>query len=378
MDDFYAYEPTNSWDNDAGLSHEGRNANVMKFIEKKDTAKAMSDANSASDTARATSGSTIQIDPAPTPKDTTARPTLQGEDEERRDVTEHGVGTSTHRERTVSGGRVSGNRNIERKLMSRDAREDESEDESEEDSEDDSEDEHQRRINRRLVAAAREGDIETVRKRLNEGADLHAINSLGVNALHIAVMVTGLLEHKPDLSITGINGWTPLQYAVMGGIADSVDITAIILRLSGEEVSHQSDDGDTALIQAVRTKQVKIATAILANPYGRHNIDIADTGNVWTALHWACYLNLFSIVQMLLGLGANIRLKSKLGATALHIACEEGHEDAARLLLASKAPLNTRDDAGRTPLHGQFSNSLFSTGQTSLDGGQVLESYARD
>ena len=46
--------------------------------------------------------------------------------------------------------------------------------------------------------------------------------------------------------------------------------------------------------------------------------------------------------------------KDAHGNTPLHIACQNGHMDLARLLLAWQASLNVRNDAGNTPLHYAF------------------------
>jgi ankyrin repeat protein len=42
---------------------------------------------------------------------------------------------------------------------------------------------------------------------------------------------------------------------------------------------------------------------------------------------------------------------NNLGATALHWASANGHEDVARFLLANKANINARTNDGHTPLH---------------------------
>ena len=58
-------------------------------------------------------------------------------------------------------------------------------------------------------------------------------------------------------------------------------------------------------------------------------------------------------VQGLLEAGADVNAKSKnnCGYTPLHMACERGHEQIVRLLIANGAKVNVKSMRGWTPLH---------------------------
>ena len=110
----------------------------------------------------------------------------------------------------------------------------------------------------------------------------------------------------------------------------------------------------------------------------------------WTSLHWAAFNGRVEVAQLLLDHGANVKLETKAGETALHIvsrgeydsaehgvgiarlllehgadvqssdkyhsstlhfAAFDGRLEIARLLLDSGADPNAKNEQGRTPLH---------------------------
>jgi len=57
-------------------------------------------------------------------------------------------------------------------------------------------------------------------------------------------------------------------------------------------------------------------------------------------------------VKQHLAVGADVNIKDdNWGATPLHFAARNGHENVAELLVVKGAALNNKDDDGRTPLH---------------------------
>lgn len=74
-------------------------------------------------------------------------------------------------------------------------------------------------MNDDIIAAAANGNTETVQSLLNRGADINAKDSNGQTALMRAAyeghldIVQLLLEYDADINITDEDGWTALQYA---------------------------------------------------------------------------------------------------------------------------------------------------------------------
>jgi len=52
----------------------------------------------------------------------------------------------------------------------------------------------------------------------------------------------------------------------------------------------------------------------------------------------------------LISRGESVSAIDRFGATPLHLACQQGHLEAAKLLLSAGAPVDARDSYGNTPL----------------------------
>lgn len=70
-----------------------------------------------------------------------------------------------------------------------------------------------------------------------------------------------------------------------------------------------------------------------------------------TPLHEAVIHGRQSIVQILVGRGADVRVPNAFGKTPLHIAAELGKGDLIQALAPSKESMDIRDWSGFTPLH---------------------------
>ncbi|SVB31681.1 uncharacterized protein METZ01_LOCUS184535, partial [marine metagenome] len=69
-----------------------------------------------------------------------------------------------------------------------------------------------------IIQTAEDGDIEAVKQRLAEGADVNVINNFGETALHKASaeghgeIVELLVANGADVNVKDRNGWTPLHH----------------------------------------------------------------------------------------------------------------------------------------------------------------------
>lgn len=72
-----------------------------------------------------------------------------------------------------------------------------------------------------------------------------------------------------------------------------------------------------------------------------------------TALHYTCFCEdgRLTVVQGLIGHGADLDTRARDGATPLHYAAMNGDRDKAKLLIESGATIDVWDLAGRSPLH---------------------------
>lgn len=181
----------------------------------------------------------------------------------------------------------------------------------------------------RLVIKKGWGSLASVRKAIEEGADVNAPDSLRLTPLHWAVWcrksssVLTLVENGADVHIEDVNGNTPLHLALR---PDKIPNPSLIERLldSGADISTQNKDGNTYLhLLAV-------------------NISYADTVRVFN--------NLFKNVASL----EVLNTQNNEGYTPLHLAIKNlSREDSRSFidqLIKAEASVDTVAKDGHTPL----------------------------
>ncbi len=80
------------------------------------------------------------------------------------------------------------------------------------------------------------------------------------------------------------------------------------------------------------------------------DINYQDPGNGLTALMWAVMRDYTEIVKLLLDMGADPNIRTKLGETALIDASTSGNIDIVQMLLDKEANPNVKDEDGFSPL----------------------------
>ena len=95
----------------------------------------------------------------------------------------------------------------------------------------------------------------------------------------------------------------------------------------------------------------------------------------WTSLHWAAFKGRYEVAQILLDHGANARLETEGGETALHVVSrgiygsQEQGAATARLLLECGVDVNARKNGGFTSLHEAAFRGRVEVAQILLDHG---------
>jgi len=107
-------------------------------------------------------------------------------------------------------------------------------------------------------------------------------------------------------------------------------------------------NGSTPIHTAVQKNDPKIVQQLV--DYRKINIDALEINTVGgqSALHHACSIGNPTVVQILLGAGANPNIKahSTIGETPLQICCKLGDIECARLLIQAGALPETKDNFG--------------------------------
>ncbi|XP_062379878.1 ankyrin repeat and KH domain-containing protein 1-like isoform X2 [Sardina pilchardus] len=237
--------------------------------------------------------------------------------------------------------------------------------------------------NRSLAEACSDGDVNAVRKLLDEGRSVNEHTEEGESLLCLACsagyyelaqvllamhanvedrgikgditplmaaasggyvdIVKLLLVHGADVNAQSSTGNTALTYASAGGF---VDVVKVLLK-EGANIEDHNENGHTPLMEAASAGHVEVARVLLEYGAGinTHSNEFKES-----ALTLACYKGHLDMVRFLLEAGADQEHKTDEMHTALMEACMDGHVEVARLLLDSGAQVNMPADSFESPL----------------------------
>ena len=256
----------------------------------------------------------------------------------------------------------------------------------------------------RLVQAAARSDIAGVRVLLTQRADVNAPDADGTTPLHWSVWADNLTIAdeliRAGASVTSANafGVTPVYLAAEHGNA------AMVRRLldAGAGVNTADQTGDTILMAAIRARNPDLVRLLLDRGA---QVNAAEPEVGHTALMWAVRVDDPVATTLLIERGAAIEAATRVGAagarrppgagggshgvgivrggvppqgeqlpttggmTPLLFAARDGRLEAARVLVAAGARLNTPDPNGLTPLLMAITNNQLLVAQLLVDRG---------
>lgn len=214
-----------------------------------------------------------------------------------------------------------------------------------------------------LHVAAAAGEVDRVRRLLDEGADVNAQGNAGQTALHQAVtrghqeVVRVLLDRGADVGIEDDSGETPYHVVARvtrqrweAGGGEQVRVYGEITQLLYSSESFR---------KRYRAMEKDPSPGFLFHGDAGGKQFLAGGGTVTsrdsrgrTPLHAAASHGQINQVKLFLERGANIAAQDNVGGTPLHLAASGGHKEIVELLLARGADVNAVDQGGSTPLHG--------------------------
>ena len=174
--------------------------------------------------------------------------------------------------------------------------------------------------------AAEDGDVEQVKKLLDDGADINAPDPDGTplqwalffNQTDVARL---LLKRGADPNVKGWDG-TLLESAALNG---NTEIVQLLLEHGGNP---NSGDGSTPLNRAVQKGSLEIVDLLL--------VEGADptlaTSDGYTPLHEAAKSGELEIAQRLVDRGANVNALNAIGWPPIHFAVRQNHAAVAAYL----------------------------------------------
>ena len=186
-----------------------------------------------------------------------------------------------------------------------------------------------------LIAAAGRGDIETVKKLMEEGADIHASNASGVTPLiaaayqnHVDVAEL-LIDAGADVNVQDSTQQSAYLISTSDGFLELLQLTLA----NGADVRSLDSYNGTGLIRAADRGHVEIIAELL-----KTDIDVDHINRLnWTALLEAIILGdggarHTEVVRLLVEAGADVTLADGNGVTPLEHARQRGYEEMVTIL----------------------------------------------
>ena len=197
-----------------------------------------------------------------------------------------------------------------------------------------------------IYVAAKIGSIAALKKHLEAGVDVNALNKHKQTALHFAASAGQLeaaallLESKADVALADKYQKTALHYSARNGRT----ATTMLLLENGAAVNAKDKKNKTPLDYAIAKKRAKVIELLRAKG-GKTAKELAAAGNIFAAAEVG---DLDAIRKHLEG-GADVNATNKQGYTALQMAVRRGQKEAATLLIEKGANVNAQRK-GKTPL----------------------------
>jgi ankyrin repeat protein len=233
-----------------------------------------------------------------------------------------------------------------------------------------------------LVFATRANDLESVKVLLAAGADVNQTTGYGWSPLLVATqnryykIGAYLLDHGADPNLANKGGWVPLylatdnrniengDYPVRKGDMDHLDFIKLLLDKGANVNTRVKDSTETRTVFTNQWLDENGATAFLR---------ASQSGDL-------------VLMKLLLARGADPKIKTELGVTALAVAAGIGWVEgityewspkdtleAVRLLLDLGIDPNTQADTGRVALHGAAHKGATEVVQLLVDRGARLD-----
>jgi ankyrin repeat protein len=201
----------------------------------------------------------------------------------------------------------------------------------------------------RLVDAARNRDVNSVRALVKQGIDPNTPQPDGATALHWAAQwddhatAEVLLAARADANAINAYGVTPLSLACTNGSARMVER----LLQAGARPDAALATGETPLMIAARAGAVEAVKSLIARGA---DVNRKATERSQTALMWAAAERQSAVVRVLLETGADANVRSSTGHSALLFAARNGDRRTTEMLLEAGARLDESADDGTTAL----------------------------
>jgi len=170
-----------------------------------------------------------------------------------------------------------------------------------------------------------------------------------------------LIDHGADVNMANRRGCSPLQAAAM---RDNPELTRLLIGRNSN-VNCRTDDGKHVLVEAAMRGNAEIVRLLLD---AGSETEVGEPAEGLTALHASSILGYGDVVEELLGGGAKIDAKDKMGRTPIELAARFGNMNVVRLLKSRGAGQKrievTRDVLARHPVSGAGEAAIWYLGHS--------------
>ncbi|GBM44967.1 Ankyrin repeat domain-containing protein 17 [Araneus ventricosus] len=193
-----------------------------------------------------------------------------------------------------------------------------------------------------LAEACTHGDINTVKKLLEEGRNVNEVTEDGESLLSLAAssgyfeLAQLLLAMKANVEDRGLKDMTPLMEAANAG---NTDIVKLLIQ-HGADVNAQTSQEKK--LKGAKVKNQDMNMKSQQEIHGAIPSIVCPEGN--TPLMFACAAGHVDIVRILLDAGARVEDHNENGHTPLMEAASAGHVEVAKLLVERGASINTHSN----------------------------------
>jgi ankyrin repeat protein len=233
-------------------------------------------------------------------------------------------------------------------------------------------------INRMLLTACEEVNVELVAFLLSSGANANFLDNDGSRPVHRAAHNSQILqklgEKGADINLRDLNGETALHWAAREGSVGGVQWLVV----NGAVVNSPSEIGHTPLHVATENGHEQACRILLES-----GADCEQHTNTTrsTPLHYAADVGNLAVVEILLDFNADPWARNKWKETPLHVASWMGHAEIVEKLLhtsAGAATLESFEERGRRPLHEAAAQNSATICRILLEAGARLDHVDND
>lgn len=199
-----------------------------------------------------------------------------------------------------------------------------------------------------LMGCAENGDIDNVKKLIAAGADIQLTNSDGESALVLALK-SGQIKTAEYLCEKGAKIYNLSSYDLFD-IFDKNPDSIKILKKSEFNLNKINDYGYAPLIYALIENRTDIAELLIKNGVDLNCTFKDDNDNEFSALEWALLKKQPEIATLLINHGADIQHYCTAGVNSFLIAAQSGDNKNLQLLLDKGISVDIR---GQNKFEGQ-------------------------